>query len=93
MPVGGLEFSANNRSIAASVSGAGCRFHSHQIGHHRQPLRVSVRTSIPAAAGEQGELRRLGAPPANTYADLQTLYRAMTAHALNKVFGEPADKP
>ena len=33
-------------------------------------------------------LRRLGAPPASTYFDLETLYKAMTQRALSKVFSE-----
>ncbi len=50
VPVGGRGFSANNRPIAASVSGAGRRFHAHQIGHHHQPLRISVRGSSAGAS-------------------------------------------
>ncbi len=60
----------------------------YQAGDELQHLTPS----IAAPEIDSPLLRRLGAPPANTYADLQTLYRAMTAHALNKVFGEPADK-
>jgi len=61
----------------------------YQAGDELQRLTPS----IAAPEIDSPLLRRLGAPPANTYADLQTLYRAMTAHALNKVFGELADKP
>ena len=47
---------------------------------------VSVQIAAPEV--EAGIMRRLGASPAGTEADLRAVYQAMTAHALNRVFGE-----
>ncbi len=47
---------------------------------------VSVQVAAPEV--ETGILRRLGAAPADTDADLRAVYRAMTPYVLDKVFGE-----
>ena len=47
---------------------------------------VSVQVAAPEI--EAGILRRLGAAPAGTDSDLRAVYRAMTPHVLDKVFGE-----
>ena len=47
---------------------------------------VSVQVAAPEV--ESGILRRLGAAPADTDRDLRAVYRAMTPHVLDKVFGE-----
>lgn len=47
---------------------------------------MSVRIAAPEM--EASILRRLGAAPAGSDADLRAVYKAMTAHVLNRAFGE-----
>ena len=56
----------------------------YQVG----PELATVSVQIAAPDVEAGILRRLGAAPGDTEADLHAVYRAMTSHVLDKVFGE-----
>lgn len=56
----------------------------YQAGSELQD--IAVRITVPEL--EAGMLRRLGAAPAGIDADLQAIYRAMTGHVLDAVFGE-----
>ncbi len=52
------------------------------------PELETITPPVAAPDVEAGILRRLGAAPAGTDADLRALYQGMTAHVLNRLFGD-----
>ena len=58
----------------------------YQAGDEMHAQRIAIQVAAPEV--EAAILRRMGMAPAGIDGDLHLLYRAMTAHALEKVLGE-----